>query len=350
MPTVEQSVSPSLPRSCSGRPGISALRWLFFLSRGSTSTGTALHHASWRGQPEVIHLLCAARACVRVVDERGRTALHAAAGEGEGAACVALLSHGAQCEAECVLEATPLLEAVEQGHAACAAALLQHGARADELDLLSLAALRALVGPDGQAAVNSAPAVGSPDEHAMLAGLPLEFAEQATRMAPVLRRLLVANAPPSQASARAVLRASGLPLDDQTAAWRDLARPSSELLMRAPALDAAACAALRAATDEACVTEGGAASEDSVDGLREYQLNLTSSQLGAIVGASALRELTVELPARFLTVSAAPGAPPPAPLRPYQIFARRYSATTRPWLSRLLTVASTLYSLRRKRP
>ena len=83
------------------------------------------------------------------------------------------------------------------------------------------------------------------------------------------------------------------------------------------------CAALRAATDEACVTEGGAASEDSVDGLREYQLNLTSSQLGAIVGASALRELTVELPARFLTVSAAPGAPPPAPLRPYQIFARR---------------------------
>ena len=78
-----------------------------FLSRGSTSTGTALHHASWRGQPEVIHLLCAARACVRVVDERGRTALHAAAGEGEGAACVALLSHGAQCEAECVLEATP---------------------------------------------------------------------------------------------------------------------------------------------------------------------------------------------------------------------------------------------------
>jgi len=290
-------------------------------------SGTALHHASRRGQPEIIHLLCAASACVSAVDERGRTALHAAAGENESEACVALISHGAQCEAECALEATPLIEAIEQGHAACAAALLQHGARVDALDPLSLAGLGALVGPDGEAA--SAPAEGLADS--TLDGLPLEFAQQAARMAPVLRRLLVENAPPSQASVRAVLRASGLPLNAQTAAWRNLARPSSELLMRRPALDAAACAALRAAIDEAC--EGDAASEDSVDGLREFQLNLTSSRLRTIIGATALRELTIELPARFLALSVAPGAPPPASLHPYQIFARRYSAATRPWFT-----------------
>ena len=299
---------------------------------------TALHHASARGHTDIIHLLCAAGAGVSAVDERGRTPLHAAAGEGKSAACAALAGHGAPCEATCALGGTPLLAAIEQGHAECATALLAHGACADGLDAISLAELHTLVGPDGHTAVPEGRQPANDLQGGDLEGLPLEYAQQAARLAPVLRRLLVGNEPPSAASAGAVLRASAnLPLSQQTAAWRDLARPAAAQLVRRPAaLDAAACAALRAAIDTAC--EGDQASEDSVDGLREYQLRLSGAQLAAIIGDAASRELTVELPrAASMALAGANAkeadAPPPAALRPYQIFARRYSPLTRPWFT-----------------
>ena len=299
---------------------------------------TALHHASARGHAEIIHLLCAAGAGVSAVDERGHTPLHAAAGEGKSAACAALAGHGAPCEATCALGGTPLLAAIEQGHAECATALLAHGACADGLDAISLAELHTLVGPDGHTAVPEGRQPANDLQGGDLEGLPLEYAQQAARLAPVLRRLLVGNEPPSAASAGAVLRASAnLPLSQQTAAWRDLARPAAAQLVRRPAaLDAAACAALRAAIDTAC--EGDQASEDSVDGLREYQLRLSGAQLAAIIGDAASRELTVELPrAASMALAGANAkeadAPPPAALRPYQIFARRYSPLTRPWFT-----------------
>jgi len=85
---------------------------------------------------------------------------------------------------------------------------------------------------------------------------------------------------------------------------------------------------------------------DSVDGLLEYQLTLTSADFEALVGADAFARLNflaaeahAELqpplrPAAAAAASAAGIAASPHPLteEPHEIFVRRYSAATRPWV------------------
>ena len=66
-------------------------------------------------------------------------------------------------------------------------------------------------------------------------GVPDAFCLQAARMPTRLRRLLVQNECPTHVSAAAVLRASGVHMELLRDAWKQLARPEAELLMRLPA-------------------------------------------------------------------------------------------------------------------
>ena len=129
---------------------------------------------------------------------------------------------------------------------------------------------------------------------------------------------------------------------------------ASALYRRPAALDAAACAELRRRVDEA-----GDAELDTVDGLPAHQVELTKEDLQALVGAAAAAEL-LALPTHLLPPSATPSSSPssspsatptklsratiggsveglsssPAAVHyaPSLIFARRYSASTRPWI------------------
>ena len=212
-------------------------------SRGST----ALHLASGGGHIDIVLMLCGSRADVTKVDARGRTALHVAAHAGYSTVCQALVEQGACCEVECMLRATPLIEAIENEQPAVARVLQDMGAKTEGLDVVSLSNLKALVASEITAsesrAVNesAAASVDSSEASELLRALleaesplPRDFALQAERMPPVLKRLLVDNDDPASCSAAAVLRASGIAFELCRTAFGDLARPADEMLLRLP--------------------------------------------------------------------------------------------------------------------
>ena len=103
-----------------------------------------------------------------------------------------------------------------------------------------------------------------------------------------------------------------------------LATSTSAFVLRAPAvLSAEACAALRAAVDRVRSVK-----IDSTDGAAEHELPLTPAALEGVIGGAATRALFA-LPARFWRAC---GATADAIARPHDIFVRRYSAATRPWI------------------
>ena len=323
----------------------------------NSAGSTALHLASYEGHMVAVQLLCSHGCSVSAADETGRTALHVAVSADNGAVCRLLLAHAAACERESELGATPLLEAIERGHETAARCLLELGASVDGLDAHSLAALESLIDRSADAVESKAELIS----RLVAAKMPLEFAEQASRLPPSIRRLLVENADPKDVSAAAVLRASGVGRAQGLAAWRDLYRPASEVLMQASAsLDGTACAALRKSVDDAAQKwESGAwcphyarNGKDTVDGLRDWQVNLDRTRLAALVTADAFETITRTLPARYdqsrgsaqvepplslrhrlAACSLAHSLAPQARLMVRQAFVRRYTAATRPWFA-----------------
>jgi len=104
------------------------------------------------------------------------------------------------------------------------------------------------------------------------------------------------------------------------------------------ALDAAGCASLRNAVDASRSFEA-----DSVDAMPEHQLDLTRAELEVYLGPSAVAALW-KLPRRLLSQRASgvpgehadeatgPSWMSPRPSHRVQIFVRRYSRDSRPWI------------------
>jgi hypothetical protein len=94
------------------------------------------------------------------------------------------------------------------------------------------------------------------------------------------------------------------------------------------ALSAEACAALRRALDEHAREQLPASRRDSIDGQPEHQLDLSRALLEHLVGEAAVHRLW-ELADQHLR--ALHGGELPGEARAGYIFARRYTAATRPW-------------------
>jgi hypothetical protein len=129
-------------------------------------------------------------------------------------------------------------------------------------------------------------------------GLSQAFSDAADKMPPIARHLLVENGDPAEVEAAALLNELGR----NDAKWL-----GDATIMDVPcALSAKACATLRAAVD----AQRGLAS-DSVDGGAEHQLNLSRQALEMLVGAEPASRLWT-LPAEYRARSALVPAPLPA--------------------------------------
>ena len=163
------------------------------------------------------------------------------------------------------------------------------------------------------------------------------YAVLAQSMDPLVRALLVDHADPAHVDIAELFRA--LKLDGSRHEWHS--RHGDAMRTVRAALDSDQCATLRAAVD-------GAQMElvDSVDGLLEYQLNLTADTFEALVGQRTVNtlhgiaqdcfhQLYRYGPMDGVTREAARDVgmctSPALPEEPHEIFIRRYSPTTRPW-------------------
>jgi hypothetical protein len=143
--------------------------------------------------------------------------------------------------------------------------------------------------------------------------LPLPYAWLAEEMLPRVRSLLVENADPTLEDAQALLDA--LDLENWEANEDGLA------LQQIPSmLSAAECAIARSAVDSAAFHR-----IDSVDDAIDYQLNLDTEQLEALIGADAIRRIWAQAE-RFRSEMTPgcnlPGLPHSLP-DPHEIFIRR---------------------------
>ena len=172
-----------------------------------------------------------------------------------------------------------------------------------------------------------------------LPALPMNYAKIAARMSALVRTLLLDDAEPSAIDAHSLLEAL-----QQDGSVHDLAsKRCLGVELVEGALGADACTALRAAVDAASFDI-----TDTVDDQLEFQLSLTSTELGSLIGEAALAALhghaarghrQMVAPHAAAAAAAVPNwaalgfAPPPLELGPpHDIFVRRYSASTRPWL------------------
>ena len=171
--------------------------------------------------------------------------------------------------------------------------------------------------------------------------LPPDFAAAAERMPGYARRILLdGNGGESgesgseqaalliaalKASARGVTDDRAAPTPQTTArvdsAAPALRRPGSEMLREEHALSEGACRALRDAVDAR-----RSVLKDSVDKAAEHQLNLSVAELTALIGDDETQTL-LALPARLK-----PSSDAPLPAFRVEIFVRRYSRSTRPWI------------------
>ena len=190
-----------------------------------------------------------------------------------------------------------------------------------------------------------------PTLSAALQHLPLspEFCEQAERMPPLSRRLLLLGEPPESVAAEDLITELCLPPHVRAAARRGLESAADAAVMtRDGVLPDEACAKLRAAVDAE-----QQARHDTVDGAPDHQLNMSRDRLDALIGSTAAAALW-SLPrdwtaARLRDWAAAAAADPEAAataaaaeeaaaaeaaarlLDSAAIFVRKYQPSERPW-------------------
>ena len=102
---------------------------------------------------------------------------------------------------------------------------------------------------------------------------------------------------------------------------------SAHVMSIRSALPDGACETLRAAVDD---ESNRSVKKDSVDGGSAHELVLDLASLTALIGHAAARELCL-LPARYAEWQRHPR--PLVPAVPAEIFVRRYSSDTRPWIN-----------------
>jgi predicted 2-oxoglutarate/Fe(II)-dependent dioxygenase YbiX len=159
---------------------------------------------------------------------------------------------------------------------------------------------------------------------------PAAWAAKLEGMPRLARRLLVAHEVPSAICPMALLRevCSAAPYAQYRASKAAIEGGGAATVLRLErALDAAACAALRAALDER-----GTSTIDSVDRMQEHVLYSTRSELEGLIGAEAVAAL-LAIPRRFAASAATAGdeagaAAAAASYELFDCFLRRYSADT----------------------
>ena len=178
------------------------------------------------------------------------------------------------------------------------------------------------------------------DKDDPLPSLPTEFASQAAQMPLYIRRLLIDNIHPSNASIGSVIRSLRLPPEELQVVLAALQQPSKELLLRSEGfLDRPTCKALRAAVD-AANSKAANKKADSVDGLAEHQLDLTMDSLLELTGPDVLERLR-SLPTRFAASGGRCSQGGTKEEEEKEVnglviqraFVRRYASTERPWFT-----------------
>lgn len=358
---------------------------------------TPLLAAAMHGEPPMVAFLLERGARAGALRRLGSSALHEVAARGDVESVKALLRHGAIAEQGDAFGDTPLSWAAARGHHAVARALVEGGGatlrpnrygltplhaaafmrRRETMALLcELCAAECAEAEEARDAFGATPAdvldtaVAAAEEGArarvedggydgggdgggdgslrgvQLASLPPEWREAAAALAsPTERALLVDDARLSDAAARAAQAGRlvlELALAKQSLTFERRVRTmlgrrqQDALLMARGLLRPAACAALRGAVDAAPSLRNG-----TTDGLPEHTLHLTRERLEELVGAPTVAELWA-LPARFVS-QAAPGtttATATDDLAASEIFVRRFSAATRPWVKMHADVAA----------
>ena len=183
------------------------------------------------------------------------------------------------------------------------------------------------------------------------------WASAAARMvSPLERRLLVLGAPPASVPAGALIRELALAKQSLTFDRRVrtmLHSPPEAALLREPdVLDSSACESLQRALDADASVRAGL-----TDGMPEHTLHLEMDELQSLIGHERLEKL-MALPARYLRQAAAAAAAATSSSRTAQrsgehehafsstpphvveIFVRRFSESTRPWIKLHADVAA----------
>lgn len=143
----------------------------------------------------------------------------------------------------------------------------------------------------------------------------LDFREEARRMPPIVRQLLLECTPPGSVDPEALLEDLCLPHEEHSAALGVIVAKEGAVVRKRNVLSPAACAKLRAVVDA-----GHRAKIDTVDGAPDHQVNLNEARLEALVGAEGVEALCAIAGCVCTSLADA------------RIFVRRYSVDTRPWI------------------
>lgn len=149
-----------------------------------------------------------------------------------------------------------------------------------------------------------------------------DFMALAAKLPATVRGLLIDQVDPLTISVDSLLK--DLRVDPERHLLGEL---SAHVMSIRSALPDGACETLRAAVDD---ESNRSVKKDSVDGGSAHELVLDLASLTALIGHAAARELCL-LPARYAEWQRHPR--PLVPAVPAEIFVRRYSSDTRPWIN-----------------
>lgn len=316
---------------------------------------TALHELAARGRTEAVALLMDGGATADLADAYGDTALTWAAARGHVATLQALLRAAGSAAAATRANRfgdTPLHAAAFNLHSAAIDAICEHPSVACDDALASMDSFGANASAlyDATSAFTDGFADARSHEGRALdelsPRLDAHWLGAARRLVSSERSLLVHATRPEALDADALIRELALAKQSLTFDRRVremLHNAEGGAMLRAPAvLSAEACVALRQAVDAgASMRHGG------TDGMPEHTLHLERAGLEALIGHAATATLWA-LPTRYRQQAAAAQAAAGGDAvaahhgepRVMEIFIRRFSAATRPWIKMHADVAA----------
>ena len=369
------------------------------LEARSTSGQTPLHCAAIHGSTDVIDLLARSGAQVGSAWRLGATSLHEAASRGDLGSVLLLLSRGADAEHADAYGDPALMWAAARGHTEVAATLISQGRATLRPNRYGSTAFHAAAfgehngtlaflceqyekcddemrtadafgdTPGGlleemgraggaSAAGDSSSGLGELELlRALQPPLPPSWVDAAARIASASeRKLLVHAEPPSSVSPDVLVRELALVKQSLTFDRRVRSmlqsHPAAAMLNVRSVLAEGACAALRRAVDATPSLRNG-----TTDGMAEHTLHLEKGQLEELIGTATVANLW-QLASTYRRQAAAAsaadsstrrsrsgadgngGASSASAPRAMEIFIRRFSAHTRPWIKMHADVAA----------
>ena len=276
------------------------------------------------------------RAAVEAADALGLSAVDVAATEAARSWLLEAAGYLARAERDEQLRRSRRRRELADEAAADAAG---DGAAEDGAAAADAAEAGAACGHEAGSAPTGAPSAAAP--LALRAELSAEWRDAANRLrSPLERRLLIDAEEPSRVPASQLVHElaqikRSLTFDRRVRGMLHSAEKAALLRARA-VLPPEACATLRAAVDAHASLRNG-----TTDGMPEHTVHLERAELERLIGTLAVEQLW-RLPGRYREQAGGGGggssAPPPPP-RAMEIFLRRFSASTRPWIKMHADVA-----------